>query len=154
MKRSRLALGLWVTLVLLAACQPPGASGSHALSPSTPITAGAPAGPLLADGRQCGDMLVWLSSTPAQPVTGNAQLDTFLTDRAGKPLSGAQVTYDIDMTNMSHGTYLVSAEPAAAGHYSGRVHFSMAGPWRVIATIVRPGEPDVRLRFEFRVKAG
>jgi hypothetical protein len=137
---------------------PEAPAGPSGLSPSTPITAGtgvpgAPAGPFLADGRQSGDLMVWLSSTPAQPVTGNAQLDTFLATSDGQPVTGAKVTYDTDMTNMSHGSYLVPAEPAEAGHYVGRVHFSMAGPWRVITIIERPGMPPVRLRFAFRVQS-
>jgi len=159
MKRFWLPLTLCVMLALLTACSTAesASSGSKALSPATPITAevgppGAPSGPLLADGQQSGDLLVWLSSTPAQPATGNAQVDTFVVTSSGQPLTDAKVTYDTDMTNMSHGLYLVPTEPAGAGRYTGKVHFSMAGPWRVITIIERPGVPAVRLRFEFRVK--
>ncbi len=113
----------------------------------------APACPPLSAGQQSGDLLVWLSSTPAQPVAGDAQLDTFVTDRAGEPISGLQITYHADMTNMSHGLYLVATEPAGIGHYAGDVHFSMPGPWRVITIIERPGLQTVRLRFEFRVNS-
>lgn len=159
MKRFWLASTLCATLALLTACGAAGSalSGPKVLSPAMPITAeahapGAPAGPLLADGQQSGDLLVWLSSTPAQPATGNAQLDAFVVTSSGQPLTDVKVTYDTDMTNMSHGLYLVPTEPAGAGHYTGKVHFSMAGPWRVITIIERPGVPAVRLRFEFRVK--
>ncbi len=158
MKRFWLLLSLIAILVLSAACgaSESDPSGSKALSPASPIAAdislpAAPAGSLLAAGQQTGDVLVWLSSTPAQPVVGNAQLDTTLLNRDGQPLSDAKVTYDTDMTNMSHGLYQVSAKPSGAGHYVGQVHFSMAGPWRVITIIERPGQPVVRLRFEFRV---
>jgi len=159
MKRFWLASTLCATLAVLAACSAAGSasSGTKALSPAMPITAevgppGAPPGPLLADGQQSGDLLVWLSSTPAQPATGNAQVDTFVVSSSGQPLTDAKVTYDTDMTNMSHGLYLAPTEPAGAGRYTGKVHFSMAGPWRVITIIERPGVPAVRLRFEFRVK--
>ena len=159
MKRFRLVLGLLAILAFTAACGASGAasSGAKALSPATPIAAdvampAAPAGPFLAPGQQTGDVMVWLSSTPVQPAAGNAQLVTTLIGRDGQPISDARVTYDTDMTNMSHGPYLVVAEPSEAGHYAGKVHFSMAGPWRVITIIERPGQPPVRLRFEFRVK--
>jgi hypothetical protein len=155
----RRALGLLAMCVLLAACgaSKPEASGAKVLSPSTPIAPGvslpaAPAGPFLAPGQQAGDVLVWLSSTPEQPAVGNAQLATTLLAPNGEPIHDAKVTYDTDMTNMSHGPYLVAAEPSGAGRYEGKVHFSMAGPWRVITIIERPGQPAVRLRFEFRVK--
>jgi len=151
------ALSLAAIVAMMAACAPatPGASGAKALS--TPIAAdisqpAAPAGPFLAPGQQTGDISVWLSSTPEQPVTGNAQLVTSLLSREGQPVSDARVTYDTDMTNMSHGPYLVVAEPSGAGNYEAKVHFSMAGPWRVITIIERPGVPTMRLRFEFRVK--
>jgi hypothetical protein len=160
MNRLELAASLCVMFALLTACSAAGSgpSGSRALSPSTPIPAGtqapaAPAGPPLAKGQQSGDLRVWLYSAPAQPVEGTAQLHTFLTDSAGKPVNDVQVTYDTDMTNMSHGLYLVSAEPASEGHYVGNVHFSMPGPWRVITIVERTGQQPVRLRFEFRVKS-
>jgi YtkA-like len=158
MSRIRLTMGLFAILVLLTAC---GASGSVSggradLSPSVPITAGTPvpssvAGPLLAAGQQSGDLRVWLSSKPVQPVQGMADLDALLAGSDGHPLTGARVTFDSDMTNMSHGLYLVPAEATTDGHYVGRVHFSMPGPWRIITIIERPGLPTVRLRFEFRV---
>ena len=159
MKRFRLVLGLLAILAFTAACGASGAasSGAKALSPATPIAAdvalaAAPAGPLLAPGQQTKDVLVWLSSTPEQPVAGNAQLVTTLLTPKGEPIADAKVTYDTDMTNMSHGLYLVEAAPSGAGRYEGKVHFSMPGPWRVIATIERPGVAPERLRFEFRVK--
>ena len=99
MKRFRLASSVCVALALLTACSASGSvpSGASALSPSSPIAADAgsqtaPAGPLLAAGQQSGDLLVWLSSTPAQPVAGDAELDAFVTNRAGEPISGLQVT--------------------------------------------------------------
>jgi hypothetical protein len=159
MKTCWLAMSLFILLGLITACSAAGplASGPGALSKATPITAatqvpGAPAGPFLADGQQSGDLMVWLSSSPAAPVEGNAQLDTYVSSRDGEPLTGAKVTYDTDMTNMSHGLHLVPADPAGDGHYVGRVHFSMPGPWRVITIIERPDHPVTRLRFEFRVK--
>lgn len=110
----------------------------------------APAGPTL--GRQAqGDVVGWLSSKPAQPVRGTADLDAYLVGADGQPITDATVTFDIDMTNMSHGAYLVTAQPAAEGHYTGNVHFSMPGPWRVIAIVERPGAETVNLRFEFAV---
>jgi hypothetical protein len=111
-----------------------------------------PARPLLADSQQADDLVVSLSSTPAQPVVGETQVDVLLVDSNGQPVTGAKVTYDIDMTNMSHGSYLVPADPGEDGHYVGRVHFMMQGPWRIITIIERPGKPTVRPYFAFRVR--
>lgn len=111
----------------------------------------APAGSTLGSQRG-GDVAGWLSSEPAQPVRGAADLDAYLVGADGQPITDAAVTFDIDMTNMSHGAYLVTAEPAGEGHYTGNVHFSMPGPWRVIAIVERPGSETAKLRFEFAVK--
>ena len=139
-------------------CRPPGAaqgSARPALSPSTPVAAGeagAPAEPLLAPGQQSGDLRAWLLSAPPQPGAGNAQVEMVLSGGDGRPVEGATVTYDTDMTNMSHGLYVVQAAPTAPGRYGARVHFSMPGPWRIITSVERPGQPPVRLRFEFTVQ--
>ena len=101
--------------------------------------------------QRAGDMLAWLTSKPAPPVRGTAEMDAYLVDTAGQPITDATVTFDTDMTNMSHGPNLVTAQPAGSGHYSGPVRFQMPGPWRVIATVTRPGQAPVKLRFEFRV---
>jgi hypothetical protein len=110
----------------------------------------APAGPTLGSQRQ-GDVLAWLRSDPAQPRRGTAAMDAYLVDTQGQPIADAKVTFDTDMTNMSHGLYLVPAQPAGDGHYVGEVHFSMPGPWRVIAVVERPGRETTKLRFEFQV---
>ncbi len=110
----------------------------------------APAGPTLGSQR-VDDIVAWLSSEPAQPVRGAANLDAYLVGADGQPITDATVTFDIDMTNMSHGAYLVEAVPAGEGHYTGDVHFSMPGPWRVIAIVERPGAETAKLRFEFAV---
>ena len=113
----------------------------------------APDGPTLAD-QQSDGIHGWLTSTPAEPTRGEATIDAYLVADDGQPIEGATVTLDIDMTNMSHGQYLVPAEAAGGGHYAGNVHFSMPGPWRIIANIERPGQEVIKLRFDFMVKRG
>ena len=87
------------------------------------------------------------------PSRGDARIDAYLVHLDGQPIDDATVTFDTDMTNMSHGQYLVTASPAGNGHYVGQVHFLMPGPWRVIAVVERPGQAALRLRFEFTVTA-
>jgi hypothetical protein len=162
MRSARRIVLLVLTWAAVAACAEPaglpvGLAPTVARSSPAPTAApatlppGAPAGPFLADGQQSGGLQVWLSSTPAQPLVGTAAVDAYVAGSDGQPVSGAKVTFDTDMTNMSHGPYLVAADPGAAGHYQGQVHFSMPGPWRIITVIERAGAPTVRLRFEFRI---
>jgi hypothetical protein len=110
--------------------------------------------PLLANGQQSDDLMVWLSSDPAPPVRGDLELEAYVTTTDGRPVVGAAISYDVDMTNMSHGLYVVPAVAAGDGGYVGQVHLMMPGPWRVITIIERPDHPTVRLRFEFRAGTG
>ncbi|MGZ8606977.1 MAG: FixH family protein [Actinomycetota bacterium] len=159
MSAFRIGTGLCVAVAVLTACGSPGSvrSDAAALSGSTPISADAdvawaPSVPLLAQGQRSGDLMVWLASSPNPPAEGDIRLETFVIDREGEPVSDASVSYDIDMTNMSHGRYVVDADPIGDGCYDGRVHLLMPGPWRVIVTIEHPEREAVRLRFEFRVE--
>ncbi len=112
----------------------------------------APSGPAIAD-QQSDGIHGWLASTPAQPVKGTAAIDAYLVTDDGQPVEDATVTFDIDMTNMSHGKYQVSAGGTGGGHYLGDVHFSMPGPWRIIASVAREGQDPIELRFDFKVNA-
>lgn len=152
-----LGLVLLAAMALLAGCGAAAlrqdgvaAASASTLTLDAAQQAQAPAGPTLGNQHE-GDVEGWLSSKPAQPVRGAADLDVYLVGADGKPITDAAVTFDIDMTNMSHGAYLVAAEPAVEGHYTGNVHFSMPGPWRVIAIVERPGQEPVKMRFEFAV---
>jgi hypothetical protein len=157
LNRLGLALAVAAAVGLLAAC---GATDSQqaavTLSPSTAATldaaqaALAPAGSTLGSQRT-ENLLAWLSSDPVQPVRGAAEMDVYLVGTDGQPITDARVTFDTDMTNMSHGLYLVEAQPVGDGHYAGQVRFSMPGPWRVIAIVERPGQETARLRFKFSV---
>lgn len=159
MRRSLiLSLLLLVTLASFAGCV---AAPSHPIervpTPTLAAAAGspgpalAPAGPTLGS-QSSGDLQAWLSSKPAQPLRGTAEMDAYLLGADGQPITDAKVTFDSDMTNMSHGLNLVAAEPVGDGHFVGSVHFMMPGPWRVIAIVERPGKETAKLRFEFVVK--
>ncbi len=157
--RHYLILGLWLmaVLALMTACaatpsRQPSTVPAATLAPASASTqsALAPAGPTLGSQRS-GDLQAWLSSDPVQPKRGEAEMDAYLLGAEGQPVTDAKVTFDIDMTNMSHGLNQVVAEPAGDGHYRGQVHFAMPGPWRVIAIVERPGQETAKMRFEFTV---
>ena len=158
MPRRRLAISAFLALAIAGACNPAGSQHlqSPAGSSSSALTAEqaalGPAGPTLG-GQRADDLLVWLASRPDVPQKGDAKIDAFLVGLDGHPIDNASVVFDTDMTNMSHGKYLVATEPVGNGHYAGQVHFLMPGPWRIIAIIERPGSETVNLRFEFDVSA-
>ena len=150
MKRSLL-------MVLLLAMVAAGCAGTSTTTTSAPLPAGAlPAevkltGTALGDGLRVGDYAIWLASAEA-PKRGTAQLEAVVLDKDNRPVTDAAVSFDIDMTNMSHGKNVIKTEAAGDGHYAGEVHFMMGGPWRVIVVIERPNQAPVSARFNFNVK--
>jgi YtkA-like protein len=153
LQRIRFALAVTAMLALAAACG--AASQQQVENPAGPtLTAAqavlAPPGSTLG-GQRADDVLMWLVSNPAQPRQGDARIEAYLVGVDGQPVDNATVTFDTDMTNMSHGKYLVTAAPTGNGHYSSDVHFLMPGPWRIIAVVERPQQPTTKLRFEFKV---
>jgi hypothetical protein len=148
-KTGWLAIAAMALVVLVTAC-----GAGAAASPSQTLDAAqaalAPPGPTLGALRS-GDLLAWLASRPARPVKGVAELDVYLVGADGRPVTGARVVLDSDMTNMSHGPNLVEASARGDGHYSGRVRFLMPGPWRIIAVVDLPGRETVKLRFPINV---
>ncbi len=108
-------------------------------------------GVALGDGLRVGEYAVWLASANA-PKRGTAQLEAVVLDKDNQPVTDAVVSFDIDMTNMSHGKNVIKTTAAGDGHYAGEVHFMMGGPWRVIVMIERANQTPVSARFNFNVK--
>jgi len=106
----------------------------------------------LTGSKQAADLTIALFSATNPPVRGANVLETVITDGQGQPVTDAQVAFDLDMTNMSHGKNIIVAAPQGNGRYAGQVFFMMPGPWRVIALVQRPGQPVTQTRFDFQVK--
>ncbi|MBI2303162.1 MAG: FixH family protein [Chloroflexi bacterium] len=60
---------------------------------------------------------------------GENQVDLYLTDDSGKPVTDATVTFDVVHTTMRMEKNLVSTTNKGDGHYVGTVKFTMAGSW-------------------------
>ncbi|HHW88725.1 MAG TPA: FixH family protein [Chloroflexi bacterium] len=136
-------LATMLLVFFLAAC---GASGGSDAAPAR----NAPATIRFAE-QQADGIHGWLAASAA-PATGTANVDAYLEGADGQPIANATVTFDVDMTNMSHGKTLVTTRTMGDGHYAGDVHFMMPGPWRIIAMVERPGQAPVQLHFEFQVQ--
>jgi len=108
-------------------------------------------GQLLDAGQRIGDLSVWVSTDLTPPTIGRTVLDALVVDDQGQPVNDAKVSFDIDMTNMSHGVNVTAATNVGGGHYTGEVRLVMMGPWRVIVVVERPNREPVRARFNFEV---
>lgn len=103
-------------------------------------------------GKKSGDLYVWIYSDPNPPKRGDNSFEAFIADADGQPISEAKISFDVDMTNMSHGKTVIVMTSTGNGHYSGKIHFLMPGPWRIIVGIERQGQTNSSVRFDFNVK--
>jgi len=139
-----LLIALWTTGCSLAASETTALTAASS-SPS-------PAERTLGGGsRQIGAYTVTLFSTPNPPIRGNNALQALVADATGQPIKDATVSFDVDMTTMSHGKNVVTAKLADNGRYTATLSFVMPGPWRVIVAVQRAGAPAVSDRFNFSV---
>jgi hypothetical protein len=138
-------IGLWLST---------GCAGSPTATPEPQIVKQLPPGsmlkgiPLGNDGLKVGDYTVWLASA-AQPRPGNVMLDAVVLGKDDQPVTNAAVSFDISMTNMNHGDNVGQATNVGGGHYTGPVHFTMAGPWRVIVMVNQAGRQVASVQFNF-----
>jgi hypothetical protein len=82
---------------------------------------------------------VELTSKPREPRTkGETEYVARLADRAGKPVTGAQVTLRGGMADGM--SVLAPLRPAGdAGIYRGRVLFTVEGRWELTSRVIREG---------------
>ena len=81
---------------------------------------------------------VSLSTNPDPLRLGQATFMIDVKDKNGKPVNGAIVTFDLNMTAMNMGTQQGNATSQGNGRYSAVGNMSMRGPWRVRTTVKMP----------------
>ena len=132
-------------------------SGCAAAAPGAPVAPPAqsstvPVEQTLGGGsKQIGPYTVTLFSTPNPPVRGSNALQALVVDANNQPVKDATVSFDVDMTTMSHGKNVVPAKLSDNGRYTAALVFVMPGPWRVIVAVQRAGASAVSDRFNFSV---
>jgi hypothetical protein len=137
------------SMLLLTSC---GMMASKTITVPTPLPtfASVQTQGTLIGGKQVDDLYVWLYTQSDSTALNKKELKVYVADANQQPISGAIISYDLDMINMSHGKNIVEASSGADGFYTGTATFVMPGPWRAIVTIVRP-EKTSTLRFDFNV---
>jgi len=148
------AVGVFLVLAIAvsdagSARRAPAAAASQTPAAASGVT---PQGVVLGQGsRQVGDLTVWLTALLKSPARGQNVIEALIVDGKGQQVNDATVSFDLDMTNMSHGKNVVQAPRVGDGRYDGTVSFMMPGPWRIIATIERGGKAVGSARFDFSV---
>jgi hypothetical protein len=130
------AAGLLVALVVVFL-------GGWALLRSNGATAAsvsrAPLG-LIPSTAATGTVQLTLGVTPDPPHSGPTTLTIHAQDATGQPVSGVQVQWSMDMTNMSMGRQTGQMTDLGGGNYQAQANFEMWGPWRLNVAVTQAGQ--------------
>ncbi len=79
---------------------------------------------------------------------GSATVTVTTSDRAGKPVRGARIALEADMSHPGMRPEFGAAREVAAGRYQGQLTFTMAGDWVVIVHATLPGGQTLEKQME------
>jgi hypothetical protein len=100
-----------------------------------------------------GTYTVVMTAVSGQMVVGRHNDVTFdVRDQAQRPITGATMRLQADMTTMAMPVPPTIATDQGSGRYVAHPFFSMAGPWRLTLTIAVPGHPDAHATFDVSVR--
>jgi len=91
---------------------------------------------------------------PQPPRVGPAVITLKISDAAGKPVQGAEVNLEANMTHAGMAPSFGSAREIAPGQYRGPMNFSMSGDWIILVTAVVPAGQKIEKQFAIKGVAG
>lgn len=97
--------------------------------------------------KKAGDLTLTLSTQPEKTKAGENTVRLRITDKSGKPVTDAQVSfhYTMDMPGMVLSQ--AGAKHTKDGFYETKANFGMAGQWEVTVIVRRPGQKEVQEKF-------
>ena len=103
--------------------------------------------------------MVELTTDPSPAQKGSNTVRVKLTDSAGKPITGAQVTVTFSMPamptmGMAAMKTVIKATEAGAGTYEGRGHLGSGGTWRVTVTAQQDGKTIAKKQLTVKATGG
>lgn len=97
------------------------------------------------------DVLVEHEISPQPPTVGPAVFNLRMTDAASsKPLSGARVRLEGNMTHAGMTPVFADAKEAEPGRYHATLEFTMGGDWVVLVHAALPDGRQVERRFDVK----
>ncbi len=106
--------------------------------------------------QQAEKLKITFSNSPKSPIVGKNTLTVKVTDQAGKPVTDAKVAFVTSMPAMPGMPGGMSLEEEAKhtgnGEYEALAQIAMAGPWKAVVTVSRPGQPPTSATFSLTVR--
>jgi YtkA-like len=86
-----------------------------------------------------------------QPVrVGAATIALKLSEASGKPVTGAHVEIEADMTHAGMSPEFAEAREAGAGRYNAPLEFRMAGDWVILLHVTLPDGKKLERQIDVR----
>jgi hypothetical protein len=86
--------------------------------------------------------------SPDPPRVGPTTIVLRLTDRDARPLSGARIMLEADMSHPGMAPVFEEANETAPGQYQAHFNFGMAGDWIVLLHVRLPGGQTLERQFK------
>ena len=88
--------------------------------------------------------------SPAPARVGTSTFTFKLADAGGKPITGARVTVEADMSHAGMSPVFADAKEEQPGRYQVRLNFSMAGDWVILLHVTLTGGKKLERQIEVR----
>jgi hypothetical protein len=87
---------------------------------------------------------------PAPPRTGPATVTLKLADSAGKPIDGAQINLEGNMSHPGMRPVFSEARGVEPGHYEANFEFTMRGDWVVLVHVTLPDGRKIQRQIDLK----
>ncbi len=98
--------------------------------------------------KKVQDLTLTLSTLAEKPKAGENIVRLKITDKAGKPVKDAQVSFIFQMTMAGMAPSKADGKLSGDGFYEAKANLAMAGEWEVTVTIRRPGQKETQEKFK------
>ena len=96
------------------------------------------------------DVTVAHEVAPQPPRAGPATITLRVTDASGKPLSGARIKLEGNMSHAGMAPVFADAAEFEPGRYRSNIELTMAGDWVILVRMVMPDGGKVERQFEIK----
>jgi Cu(I)/Ag(I) efflux system membrane fusion protein len=88
--------------------------------------------------------------TPRPPRVGRARVALRVSDAAGRPLSGARVELEGNMSHAGMRPVFGEATESGPGRYESALEFTMGGDWVILVRLTLPDGRKIERQFDVK----
>src|SRR5215207_3874872 len=88
--------------------------------------------------------------TPRPPRVGLARIALRVSDAAGRPLSGARVSVEGNMSHAGMRPVFGEARESGPGRYESALEFTMGGDWVILVRLTLPDGREIERQFDVK----